>query len=103
MSQIIERIARALSAADGRNPDAILGVAPEPGSFPAADIATPAWQGYVDKARAAIVAMREPTDDLLEAGAFYFGDNADPGPTREAEYNLARSCFRSMLEVALRE
>ena len=102
MSEMIERVARALCTADGCSPDAILGIVPAVGSVPSADIATPAWRSYVDKARAAIVAMREPTNDMLDAGAFYFSDR-DPGPTLETERSLARSTFRSMLEVALQD
>jgi hypothetical protein len=62
-----------------------------------------AWRNYVDKARAAIVAMREPTDDMLDAGAFYFLSDREPGPTQEAERGLARSTFRAMLETALQD
>jgi general secretion pathway protein D len=50
-----------------------------------------------------IVAMREPTDDMLEAGAFYFTSNGDAGPTLDSERNLARSTYRAMLETALKD
>ena len=103
MSEMIERVARALCTADGCSPDAILGIVPAVGSVPFADIATPAWRSYVDKARAVIVAMREPTNDMLDAGAFYFLSDRDPGPILETERSLARSTFRSMLEVALQD
>ena len=104
MSEIIERVARALCEADGCSPDAVLGIVPEIVSVPPADIAMPAWRTYVDKARAAIVAMREPTDDMLEAGAFYFLSDREPGPVPlEAERSLARSTLRAMLEVALKD
>ena len=97
------RVARALCTADGVSPDAILGVVPEVGSAPPAEIAMPAWRSYIDKARAAIVAMREATNDMLDAGAFYFLSDREPGPTLEAEQSLARSTFRAMLEVALKD
>jgi hypothetical protein len=103
MSEIIERVARALCTADGCSPDAIVGIVPEVLSVPPPDIAMPAWRNYVDKARAAIVAMREPTDDMLEAGAFYFTSNGDAGPTLDSERNLARSTYRAMLETALKD
>ena len=103
MSEIIERVARALCTADGCSPDAIVGIVPEVLSVPPPDIAMPAWRNYVDKARAAIVAMREPTDDMLEAGAFYFLSDRDAGPTLDPERNLARSTYRAMLETALKD
>jgi hypothetical protein len=103
MSEMIERVARALCTADGCSPDAILGIVPSGGSVPSAGIARPVWRSYIDKARAAIVAMREPTNDMLNAGAFYFLSDREPGPTLEAERSLARSTFRAMLEIVLKD
>jgi hypothetical protein len=103
MSEMLERVARALCQADGCSSDAVLGIVPDIGSVPPADIVAPAWRRYVDKARSAIVAMREPTNDMLEAGAFYFIVDGEAGPTLEAEISLARSTFRAMLEVALKD
>jgi hypothetical protein len=102
MNEIIERVARALCTADSCSPDAILGIVPEVLIVPRPDIAMPAWHSYVDKARAAIVAMREPTDDMLEAGAFYFTSDWDAGPTLDVERN-PRSTYRAMLETALKD
>lgn len=48
MSEMIERVARALATAEGENPDNT-------------------WMFYENKSRAAIEAMREPTKVQLEA------------------------------------
>ncbi len=52
-------------------------------------------------ARAAIEAMREPSDDMCEAGAAYYHDNYQPGHAKEQ--TTAPDIWRSMIDEALRE
>lgn len=56
---MIERVAKALSIADGNHPDACSNDEDE----------IPYWTLYVKMARAAIEAMREPTEEMANAGA----------------------------------
>jgi hypothetical protein len=55
MSEMVERVAKALSIVDGNHPDACSNDEEE----------IPAWKLYVKDARAAIEAMREPTEAML--------------------------------------
>jgi hypothetical protein len=57
LMKMVERVARALSIADGMHPDACSNDADE----------TPAWSLYLASARAAIEAMRIPNDAVEEA------------------------------------
>lgn len=66
---MIERVARALAESD-----------------PEYD---PVWD-YRPQARAAIEAMREPTEDMKSAGHFWAGEDCGP-------------CFSSMIDAALEE
>jgi hypothetical protein len=66
---MIERVARAICRANGRDPDRL-----EPGDAPGIDGQLPngdpahfVWKHYMDEARAAIEAMRSPTRDVLTA------------------------------------
>lgn len=64
MSEMIERVARAMCIADGYNPDRDLGF-----YDPVTEKRLLAWQyRYPDRARAAIAAMREPTEAMCAAG-----------------------------------
>jgi hypothetical protein len=56
---MVERVARALSIADGMHPDACSNDEDEP----------PAWTLYVGSAKAAIDAMREPTEAMKKTMA----------------------------------
>jgi hypothetical protein len=62
VSEMVERVARALCVRHGNDPDRLyvdrLGHTRD----------YPWWQSYVDDARAAIEAMREPTEAMEEAG-----------------------------------
>ena len=92
MSEMIEHVAKAILEADR-----------EWARRAAPDLKVPVQWSPKVLARAAIVAMREPTNKMLDAGAFYFLSDGDAGPTLEADRNLARSTFRAMLEVALKD
>jgi len=55
---MVERVARVLCWKNGMNPDLTLG----------GDGENFLWHEYEDEARAAIEAMREPTQGMIEAG-----------------------------------
>jgi hypothetical protein len=69
MSEMIERVARALCVAEGKNPDedwtrqgpVVLDIALAPGK-------EQRWCTYVRQARAGIAAMRKPTEVMIAAG-----------------------------------
>lgn len=60
MSEMVERVARAVCKANGTDPDN--------DDFPPCD-----WRNYVPEANAAIAAMREPTGAMIDAGANSYG------------------------------
>lgn len=61
MSEMIERVARALCSADGKDPDALCGIFTCDGEGTVKN-----WQyHYPFQARRAIEAMREPTDAMM--------------------------------------
>jgi len=61
MSDMIERVARALCWNNGMNPDLTLG----------GDDENFLWHEYVSGTRAAIAAMREPTEIMILAGVHH--------------------------------
>jgi hypothetical protein len=74
MSEMVERVARAICAKTNiamegvtevvlDNPDYVI-----PGNRRFDKTDTPRWKLYVDQSRAAIEAMREPTDPMIHAG-----------------------------------
>lgn len=79
---MVERVARALSVADGMHPEAVSNDEDQ----------VPAWTLYIQDARAAIEAMRKPTEAMRDAGtsAHSSADTAD-----------AVHCFTAMIEAAL--
>lgn len=83
MSEMIERVAKALSIADGNHPDARSNDEDE----------HPMWTLYLGDARAAIEAMREPTGNMLDAGWEHTGDPC-------WKENVA-DAWRAMVNVAL--
>ena len=62
MTSIIERVARAICVAAGHDPDMTHDI-----HVPGDPVAGHAWAGYRSMARAAIEAMREPTDAMQRA------------------------------------
>lgn len=68
MSEMIERVARALCILDGRNPDEIQNVSI---NFQG-DEAPITWKLYVKKAQTAIEAMMEPTEEMINANPYGF-------------------------------
>lgn len=57
MSEMVERVARALCKSERKNPDYI---------GPGADPNFPIWTTYQLRARAVISAMREPTEKMVK-------------------------------------
>lgn len=85
---MIEKVARALSVADGNHADACSNDEDE----------TPAWTLYTNSAKAAIEAMREPTPEILEA-ALDWHDHVAADET----YPMARGVIRAAVGAALEE
>lgn len=85
MSEMVERVARVLSIADGNHPEACSNDGEE----------TPAWTLYVDDARTAIEAMREPTKDMQNAGFTALDYHADC----HCDHN---DVWREMINAALK-
>ncbi|UAB76969.1 hypothetical protein INR77_08920 [Erythrobacter sp. SCSIO 43205] len=56
---IIERAARAIVAADNRDPDAIHPLG----------LGKPQWQHYTKQAEAVLRAIREPSEEMIKAGS----------------------------------
>lgn len=67
MNEMITRVARVLCVEDGGNPDER---AVKPGHGPVDYFL---WQQYEGPARAAIEAMKEPTEGMIEAGSLHEG------------------------------
>jgi hypothetical protein len=92
----VEEVARALSIADGMHPDA------ESND----EDSTPAWTLYVESAKAAFAAMREPTLAMRQAGAFR-GRFIDLGNGRTAEGMALGdhpiTSYTKMIDEALKE
>jgi hypothetical protein len=78
----IEEIARAIANAGGEYPDRIVG-------------GKPLWVFHVSQARAAMEALREPSDKMKEAGGkmHTFG--------QQIYEHTAAACFNAMLDAAL--
>lgn len=64
MSEMVERVARAICKEDGRNPDLVPAMNHGEGNEPRSDVAVPLWRNYCGKAIAAIDAMFPP--DMAE-------------------------------------
>ena len=70
MSEMVERVARAICEADGVDPDKeICGMGVQ---LPIGELA-PAWRARLKQARAAIEAMREPTEAMTNQEGLHWG------------------------------
>lgn len=84
---MVERVARAICKADGHDPGVVCDINvlgdPDAGA---------AWAGYRKHARAAIEAMKEPTEYMVDAGASGSGEDSS---------GVAIGAWRAMVESAL--
>jgi len=90
---MIEKVARALSIADGMHPDAVSNDECE----------TPIWELYSDDARAAIEAMRSPTPSMLKAACASMSPEKRPTEkfvSVKAKHGIR---YRAMIDAALEE
>jgi hypothetical protein len=84
MMDMVERVARAIHRIEGEKPN----------TSPFPDYSDD-WRDYTPQARAAIEAMRVPTDEMVKAGEE--GINSLPAlPGHYAEY-----CWPAMIDAAL--
>lgn len=93
MADMVEKVARAICRADGVDPDAIgygLGV-----QMPK-DAEYPLWKAREAQARAAIEAMRTPTEAMRRAGTAAM-------PVCFDEEAGAISCWQAMIDAILKE
>lgn len=89
MSEMVERVARALCEAIGF---------PADGNVLDGDQIKIGWHTQIPKARAAIEALRLPTDAMVGAG------HAEIKPDNlPADAGDARQCWRAMIDAALRD
>ena len=93
MSQtMVEKVARALTARCGVDPDDTNGGAWDGGSY---NRGKPAWTAWSDDARAAIEAMREPSEGMIKAA-----DEDTPDVLTPFD---ARDIWTAMIDAALSE
>ena len=81
--EMVERVARAICCAERMNPDDKLG----------------GWIHWQDAARAAIAAMREPTEHMMYVGGSSFEDSMFANGSHV--FDGAREAYRAMIDTAL--
>lgn len=88
---MVETVARAMAAAKGDDPDEMFSPF---GNIPGGTMER--WRWHLVFARAAILAMREPTAEMVDAGR-------DIGP--DAPYGMSETAgrYRAMIDTALKE
>lgn len=82
MTDVIERVARA--------------IAPEVFNFPKIELYRSNYEKVYAQARAAIEAMREPTEAMVNASTYYLFENNTGGLRQTAEWN-----WKHMIDAAL--
>lgn len=87
---IIERVARAICQANQVEPD----------SDSQTDGNACQWEDYAEDARAAIAAMREPTDAMIEVGEMKANDLTQPD---WSPIDIASRTYTAMIDAALVE
>lgn len=111
MSEMIERVARAICGRKCLRAEALSLACPEPGPCLATrDQLVLSWRW--DRAKAAITAMREPTEAMVENGAQVWYDtytaglsgpySAMPGHVKNEYRDVARSIIIAAIDAALR-
>jgi hypothetical protein len=92
MSEMVERVARAICAKMFENPEVYWGLYPIPIAV------EQGWGEFVGEARAALEAMREPTEAMSARAASIESRGVDGEPINpEADY-----AYRVMIDEALR-
>lgn len=92
-NEMVERVARALCIADGCDSDHI--------SNDALDEGRALWTCYADAARAAIDAMREPTEAMLAASPVV-GTGLDDDGKWAVNTRPAKDVWSAMIDAALK-
>ncbi len=94
MSDMIERVARALCIATGELPDT---------ETPYHPTVSHIWEHYIPDARAAIEAMREPTETMYCAGDEEILAHLNSEKFIKGEDTPAVDCWKAMIDAALAE
>jgi len=100
----LEQLARAMCRACGDDPDAI-GYVPH-SLYPVMDHAFPRWQSYTGAVERFISALREPTDDMIQAGDDAMDwDSSDVNCSYYVHYRDgdAAKSWRAMIDYVLKE
>lgn len=84
MTGMVEKLARALAQADGFHPEAVSNDCDS----------QPAWKLYVSQSRAALEAMREPTEEMVKYAEEH---------SRDPAYSHDRTDWQAMIDAALKE
>ncbi|QUT07966.1 hypothetical protein KFK14_11570 [Sphingobium phenoxybenzoativorans] len=62
------------------------------------------WEPFLPHARAAVEAMREPTDNMVEAGCFVDDLRSDrPGGSKAYDEHWMNCSYRAMIDAILTE
>jgi hypothetical protein len=88
MTSPLEKAARALCRSYGYDPDANYQPGEEDGVVLSVTVPQPHWRQFVPKARAVILAIREPSDAMVRAMLANTPDGTDPGPSAAAWYAM---------------
>jgi len=104
MSEMVERVARAICAA---NESEVSGRQASPDDVPVSGrgAGQPLWKLYEPLARAAIAAMREPTEAMLKAGKVPTREISLGNGTTATGFGLwggERSSWQAMIDKALK-
>lgn len=111
MSEMVERVARAIAARHGTDPDQegpgqrhVIDVDGVPTII--TDHIGPLWKMWIPDARAAIKAMREPPAEMLLVGAANISPWWSPAMQKSADYGnavlAADSAWNGMIDAALK-
>lgn len=92
MAEMVERVARAICKSERGNPDYV---------GPGADPNFPAWTKYQLKARACILAMREPTETMFCAGDEHIIDALNDHGGVRRDPTPAQGAWNAMIDAAL--
>jgi hydrogenase maturation factor len=95
-SEVLERVARAIAKA------AVTDMTDQERNFLTVDrVVDERWIEWAEDARAAIGAMRDPTEGMIVAASHVLADNANM--IAEEDYELVSMMTGAMIDVALSE